>query len=48
MYLFFIFSDFIAIQKEKECFADNNLKALLVTRAKLLTWVRQMTSLVQM
>lgn len=37
MFLFFVFSDFIAIQKEKECSADNNPKALLVTHAKLLT-----------
>lgn len=46
MFLFFVFSDFVAIQKE--CSADNNLKALLVTHAKLLTWVRQMTGSVQM
>lgn len=48
-YIFFlVVSDFIAIQKEKQCFADNNLKAPLVTHAKLLTWVRQMTSLAEM
>lgn len=47
-FLLFALSDFIAIGKEKECFANNEMKALLVTHTKLLMWVRQMTSLVQM
>lgn len=48
IHIYFLFSLTIGIQKEKECFADSNLKALLVTHAKLLMWVRLMTSLVQM
>lgn len=35
------------MQKKKQCFSNNNLKALLVTHAELLTWVRQMTSLAE-